>query len=74
MTDYYKISLDEMPLFDELCNKSILITGATGLIGSAIVNSFLSYNEHSPKKIHTILYVRNMRKALDLFGDRADIS
>ena len=66
MTDYYKISLDEMPLFDELGNKSILITGATGLIGSAIVNSFLSYNEHSPKKIHTILYVRNMRKALDL--------
>lgn len=74
MTDYYKISLDEMPLFDELGNKSILITGATGLIGSAIVNSFLSYNEHSPKKIHAILYVRNMRKALDLFGDRADIS
>ena len=52
MTDYYKISLDEMPLFDELGNKSILITGATGLIGSAIVNSFYHImNIHQRKSI-----------------------
>lgn len=49
-------------------NSTILVTGATGLIGSAIVKSILYANETLNTNIKVIALVRNRQKALKLFG------
>ncbi len=53
--------------------KSILITGATGLIGRGIIQTLLNWNfAHPNAYIHIIAMVRNKKKAIDYFGS-ADI-
>ncbi len=42
----YLMSLDKVAQTIEIRNKSILITGATGLIGSCIIDVLLYANEH----------------------------
>ena len=49
-------------------NSTILVTGATGLIGSTIVKSILYANETLNTNIKVIALVRNRQKALKLFG------
>lgn len=51
-------------LKDDLNNKSFLITGVTGLIGSALAKCLLNLNEN----IRIITVVRNKEKACRLFG------
>lgn len=50
-------------------NKSILITGATGLIGSTLVNTFLAANTQLALNCKVYLIVRNINKVVKLFGD-----
>ena len=57
-------------------NSSILITGATGLIGSLLVRSFAFINRVYGLNMRIIPFVRNEKKARELFGsllDRDDI-
>lgn len=49
----------------QLAGKKILITGASGLIGKAIVTALLSYNGREPVKV--VALVRNKEKAAALF-------
>lgn len=49
--------------FELLYNKTILITGATGLIGSQLVNSLLCMNRIKNANIKVLALVRNMHKA-----------
>ena len=53
-------------------DKTILITGATGLIGRALVREILAFNRVSPSPIHIIACVRSRKKALRLFGEDAE--
>ncbi len=46
-----------------LTNKRILITGATGLIGSNLVNALLYANEVYSANIHILALVRDIKKA-----------
>ena len=48
--------LAQEKIFDELNNSKILVTGATGLIGSEIVLSLLCANRLKNLKIKVILY------------------
>lgn len=50
---------------EEFKGKNIYITGATGLIGSSLVNELLTYDD-----LNIILQVRNEAKAKKLFGDK----
>lgn len=61
--------IDDCNLYECFENKTILVTGATGLIGSLIVKSFLAYAEKSKKKIKLIAVVRDRKKAIDIFRD-----
>lgn len=54
----------DMSVFD---NKTVMITGATGLIGKLCVKSLLS----SKYNTKVIALVRNKQKALDIFGENA---
>lgn len=50
-------------------NSSILVTGATGLIGSLIVKSILYSNRVNQSDIQIFASVRNLDKAKDVFAD-----
>lgn len=54
-------------LFD---GKTIVITGATGLIGKTLVASFLAANESEITKCKIIALVRDVEKGRRIFGDR----
>lgn len=58
----------------DLINHSVVaITGSTGLIGSQVVRSIISWSNNHEGDIKLVLPVRNIGKALDLFGNQAMI-
>ena len=61
------VELAQNKIFEDFSNSSILITGATGLIGSELVFSFLCANRL--KNLNTKIYAlaRNKNKAKELF-------
>ena len=56
-------------LFLPLKEKIVLVTGATGLIGSMLVKSILAANEKYDLKIRAIGQIRSAEKAKTVFGD-----
>lgn len=61
-------------LFNNLANKTVLVTGATGLIGSMIVRSLCTVNDLYQLNIKVIANVRNKEKALDVLKEMIDRS
>ncbi len=57
---------------EELNESHILVTGATGLIGSLIGRALLYYNQHFSGSIHLICNVRNIEKAKTIYADYLD--
>lgn len=53
---------------NDLGGSTILVTGATGLIGSIIVKSVFEYNKHSNRPINCVALVRNREKAERVFS------
>lgn len=47
---------------------TVLITGATGLIGSLCVRAFLAFNDGAGHPVRVIALARNPQKARDIFG------
>ncbi len=74
MTDRYLqedldfIADSELP-FSELYHSSILVTGATGLVGSQTVMALLNMNRRRNADIHVIAMVRDGKKAERIFGN-----
>lgn len=68
-----KLAEKQGSLFEKLRGKTILITGATGLIGQNLVSAILEANDQRQCGIHLLLLVRNEKKAKDLFGDCPEI-
>lgn len=66
--------LCSLPLMEELSGKTVLVTGATGLIGQTIVSALLRYGSEDAM-IRVIACVRNEQKAKTLFGsaDRGNL-
>lgn len=54
--------------FSRFNNKTILITGSTGLIGFTLTSSFLHYGTYSNNAPKIIALVRNIEKAQKLFS------
>ncbi len=57
----------------KLEGKTVLVSGATGLIGSFLSLIFLHYNETSKNKINLIGLVRDKEKAKSLLGDEIEL-
>lgn len=64
--------LSQCPFLDGWRGKTVMITGATGLIGRSIVYTLLNYNKQHRSEISVIAYVRNFDKANQLFADYAN--
>ena len=63
-----RIVKENKNIFEELSGKTILITGATGLLGQNLVSAVLEANCQMNSAIKLVLLVRNEKKAKDLFG------
>lgn len=59
-------------LFSEIERSTVLVTGATGLIGSMLVKTFLGANEKYETKINVVGQIRNFEKAKSLYGKMFD--
>lgn len=66
--DLYR-SVDKIKSFAELQKASILVTGATGLIGSQIVKTLLLLNDLHGAEVYVLACVRNREKAHKIYGE-----
>ena len=65
-------ALEVLPELAELRGKTVLITGASGLICSAVVDILIRYNKKSDEKIRIIVVGRNRNKMIARFGELID--
>ncbi len=54
---------------NELSGKVVAVTGATGLLGSCMVRCLLALNRKYNTKIYVLAVVRNVQKAMEMFGE-----
>lgn len=74
--DLNYIANSEIP-FKQFKNSTILVTGATGLIGASLIRALLCANRIKKLKLKVIAFARNREKAEKIFGnilERKDIS
>lgn len=64
--------IEKKELFDSLRGSTVLVTGATGLIGSMLVKVLLAANEAYGLNIKLIGQIRNRKKVEELFADLVD--
>lgn len=61
------------PLYGELKNKTLTITGATGLLGSCMVRCLLALNVKYQLHLRIVAVVRNLEKARCMFGQSDNV-
>lgn len=61
--------VEHVPFLDQIKNRSILVTGATGLIGSTLIKCLLGVNERYDANIRIVAMARSQEKAKTIFGD-----
>ena len=64
--------LHQSSIFSELKNQTIMVTGATGLIGSLLIKTCLTYSLQNNANIKIVALVRNIEKARTIFADYLD--
>lgn len=64
--------INNIPNLSSLNGKSVFITGATGLIGSAITELLLRYSKVNDVGIKVIAAVRTEKEVIDRFGEYYD--
>lgn len=57
---------------EQFRNRTFVITGATGLLGSVTINCLLAINKKSNLNLHVIAVVRDIKKATSLLGNESD--
>ncbi len=57
-------TLTNCPFLNEMEGCTLLITGATGMIGTMLIKVIQTYNQRHSNAIHIVAYVRNKEKAL----------
>lgn len=57
------------PGLDKLCGRSVMITGATGLIGSFVVDVLMRYNQTHNAQIHVFALGRSLARLEQRFQD-----
>ncbi len=62
------IADSELP-FEELYHSTVMVTGATGLVGSLVVKALLNMNRLKNAGIRVVALVRNEEKARSVFED-----
>ena len=71
--EYKMITCTSKVPWKELQHKTILVAGATGLIGSSVIKAIIAMNKLLELGCHIIAFVRNTAKAKALFGSEIQI-
>lgn len=66
-------SLHHVVKINKLCNKSVLVTGATGTIGSYVVDALIRFNKIFNANVRLYLGGRNVEKLRYLFGTQKNV-
>lgn len=73
MDKYFKEDIDDLinncDSLSKLNNKTILVSGATGLIGSALIKTILEYNRITGNNVNIIALCRKREKLIEIFKD-----
>ncbi len=64
--------IEDSHIFKAFQGKTILVTGATGLIGSMVARSLVAANDAYHLSLHVVCHVRNTEKAHRMFVDILD--
>ena len=67
-TDDLDRVVSSLPILDKLSGQTVLITGATGLIGSAVTDVLLRYTRHSSRPIRIYAAGRSAQRMEARFG------
>ncbi len=70
--DFDSLANSSVP-FDKLDGKTVLVTGATGLIGSQFIKSIVCYNRVNKTDIKVVAFARSEEKAKKVFGEIPNI-
>lgn len=70
--DDLTVAQKSCPNLDRINGSSVLVTGAAGLICSAIVDFLINLNDTVNAGVRIYVAVRNLEKAANRFGDRLD--
>ena len=60
--------LSSIPHWETLCHKTVLVTGATGMIGSSVVDILLYLNQHKQAGINIVLPARSLERVKQRFA------
>ncbi|WP_034992329.1 NAD-dependent epimerase/dehydratase family protein [Liquorilactobacillus vini] len=66
-----KVALENSLGINQLAGKSVLVTGATGTIGSFLVDEFLMFNQLHDKKISIYATSRNLKRLRETFHNES---
>ena len=74
MNDIKNVILNKSIKYDKFSNTNILVTGATGLIGSTLINTLVTANREYNLNCNIYALVRNVDKAKNMFGMDTNIN
>lgn len=64
-----KITIEQSTFLQHLFGSTVLITGATGMVGTCMIELFMTYNDLFGSKIHIIAMARNEQRMREVFSD-----
>lgn len=68
LEDFENIASEQCIDWQQLKNSTVLVTGATGLVGSLLVKSLMYCNQERNMNINILAMIRNRQKAERIFG------
>lgn len=71
--DIRNLSVDNQIPWSDIEGKTVVVTGATGLVGGMVVRSILEHERASALGTRVICPVRNLKKGKELLGDSASL-
>lgn len=69
----FQLIYDDYQYIEKIYNKTVLITGATGLIGSLLARFFIFLNKEYKANIHIMGIARSQEKVRAIYGERVEL-